>query len=135
MRHENLARLSVVLILFSIYSSGCIKHAQQAARAVFPVHDEALIFEHSFDYTYLRITDAILSTDNWSLYETNKREGLIRAYNEKFMDPFAPLGQRVATFHIKSLSRTRTALEVDPVSQTLIGLEDLLQSIKEHINR
>lgn len=108
---------------------------QRAKKTVLPVRDEVLIFHKAMDYTYLRVIDAVLNTPDWSLYETDKREGIIRAYNLKYADPFGPLDNRVATFKLKRLSRTRTAVELDPASQTVLGAKDLLKEIKDHMNR
>ena len=124
---------SVLCLLTSVFFtlSGC----QQVVRHVMPVHDEVLVFNKAMDYTYLRVIDAILATPDWSIYETNKREGMVRAYNMKYADPFAPLDSRVATFYVKPLSRRRSSLEVARPSQTLIGLDRILKSIKESMNR
>ncbi|MBI4971560.1 MAG: hypothetical protein HZC17_06960 [Candidatus Omnitrophica bacterium] len=94
-----------------------------------------MIFHKAVDLTYLRVLDAVLNTPNWNLYESDKREGIIRVYNMKYMDPYGPLDQRIATFYVKRLSRTRTAVELDSASQTLIGVDDLMKSIKEAMNR
>lgn len=111
------------------------KASQKTAKAIFPARDEVLIFHKAVDYTYLRVLDAVLNTPYWTLYETDKREGLIRAYNEKWGDPYGPMEQRIATLRIKRLTRDRTAVELDPASQTLIGVDDLMKSIKEFMNR
>lgn len=136
-------RTSITLIALFIGVSfllpACIgtarKASQDTAKAIFPARDEVLIFHRAVDYTYLRVLDAVLSTPYWTLYETDKREGLIRAYNEKWGDPYGPMEQRIATIRVKRLTRDRTAVELDPASQTLIGVDDLMRAIKEFMNR
>lgn len=132
----------VLIALFlgvSFFLPACIgtarKTSQDVAKAVFPARDEVLIFHRAVDFTYLRVLDAVLNTPYWTLYETDKREGMIRAYNEKWGDPYGPMEQRIATIRIKRLTRDRTAVELDPASQTLIGVDDLMKAIKEYMNR
>ncbi|MBI4398641.1 MAG: hypothetical protein HY586_05905 [Candidatus Omnitrophica bacterium] len=140
MLNKNKVFFAVIFLLASaMLLPACIgtarKVSETTAKAVFPSRDEVLIFHQAFDYTYLRVVDAILNTGDWTLYETDKREGLIRAYNTKWADPFGPMEQRIATVRVKRLERNRTAVELDSASQTLIGADDLMKSVKQFMNR
>jgi len=139
MLKKNRLVFMVLFIGLSFLLPGCVNEArkvsQTTAKTVFPSRDEVLIFNKAFDYTYLRVLDAILNTGDWTLYETDKREGMIKAVNQKWFDPFGPMDQRIATFRLRRLERNRTAVELDPDSQTIIGIDDLMLSIKQFMNR
>ncbi len=120
------------LVLFTAVAiSGC----SSAKKAILPVHDETLIFDRALDYTYLRVMDAVLNTPDWTLFETEKKEGRITAFNEKYPDIFAPIDQRMVHFRLERLARSKTSVRVTPSSQSVVGVADLMKEIKGNMNR
>jgi len=123
-----------LIIAFLLFGSISFSACQKVKHAVLPVYDEVLVFDHAIDFTYLRVLDSILDEPDWTLHETNQKEGFLVAVNERFPDAFAPIDQRMVSFQLTQVSRGQTTVQVTPSTQTVVGVKDLLQAIQIHVN-
>ena len=100
-------RTSLTVLLFVFVLAGCV------SSPIGPTHDEVLVYDKPFDYTYLKVLEAINSTPGWSLYDTDKEAGVISAWNETY-DTLLDDDMRRATFQIRRLGRRETSVQLTP---------------------
>ena len=110
------------VIALSLILFGC------TTSPVGPKHDEILIYNKTYDYTYLKVLEAINDTPGWNIYSTDKEAGVIEAFNDTYESLFDADKRRV-TFYVKRLESRKTSVELAPDSQTVVGVGELMKSI------
>jgi len=97
-------------------------------RALIRPNDEVFVFNKPYDFTFLRVLDAINDTHYWSLYGTDKEKGIITVWNQKFTDLF-DADKQFVTFLVRRVERHKTSVQIAPQSQYVTGSGELLRSI------
>ncbi len=93
-------------------------------------HEEVLIYNRAYDYTYEGVLRALDNADPWQLGHTDKPRGMIVAYNTKYWDSL-DADKRTAVILVKRVDRRKTSVELSPESQNVIGVADILKSIDQ----
>ena len=91
-------------------------------------HDEVLVYNRAFDFTYANVMQAVQNAYPWELGITDKEHGTIVAYNQKYWDSL-DADKRTAVLLIKRVDRRKTSVELSPESQNVIGVGDILTNI------
>lgn len=99
-----------------------------------PTHDQVLIYDRPYDYTFLRVMQAVQNTPGWDIYETDQMMGLVRAISRDYDDPFNS-DKRIGTFFVRRLGRRKTSVAFAPWSRQVIGGDALLKAIDSHMSR
>lgn len=116
------------VIILSLLIFGC------TTNPVGPKHDEVLIYNKSYDYTYLKVLEAINDTPGWNIRDTDKEAGVITAWNDTYENLF-DADKRQAVFYIKRLESRKTSVELAPPSQTVIGIGDVMRNIDTYMGK
>ncbi len=93
-------------------------------------HEEVLIYNRAYDYTYDGVLRALDNAYPWQVSNTNKEAGTITAYNQKYWDSL-DADKRTAVILVKRIDRRKTSVELSPESQNVIGVADILKSIDQ----
>ena len=93
-------------------------------------HDQVLLYNRPFDYTYDQVIDAVSSVHPWQLASTTRSMGEIVLLNEQYWDTL-DTDKRTATILVKRVSRRQTAVQLAPDSQNVIGVAVLLKKIDQ----
>ena len=97
----------------------------------FPAYDQVLVYDRSYDYTFLKTVEALNTFRDWTLEETDKNKGLIVVRNTQYSHIF-DRDKLVARFTVKSLGRRQTSVALEPSSQRLERGGELLKRI-DHV--
>ncbi len=118
--------LKVLSVFFSlILVLGCT-----SSKKDFPIYDQVLIYDHPYDYTYLRTLEALNSFPEWTLEETDKVKGIIIIRNTQYGHLF-DRDKWVVRFNVESLGRSKTSVAIDFSSQRNEKGGELLNRIDE----
>ncbi|MBI4395198.1 MAG: hypothetical protein HY583_03265 [Candidatus Omnitrophica bacterium] len=120
MRKHVFLVIAAVLVL-----SGCATEAKD-----FPAYDQELVYDKSYDYTYLKVLEALNTFPGWILEETDKVKGLIVIRNTEYGHLF-DRDKWVAHFTVKSLGRKKTSVFLQPSSQRLEQGGEFLKRIDD----
>ena len=112
------------VFFFIILISGC------AQTDDFPVYDQVLVYDKPYDYTYLRVLEAMESFPEWVLEETEKSEGIVIVRNTQYGHIF-DRDKWTVRLNIKSLGRKQTSVSIDPSTQKNEKGGELLNRIDE----
>jgi hypothetical protein len=112
----------LMISLISVSAFGCTATYDK------PVYDQEVVFEQPYDFTFLRVIEALNTMNGWILEETDKEAGLMVVRNREYGHIF-DRDKGVVTFLVKRLSRTKTSIMVAPESQREPGAGDLLRRI------
>ncbi|MDD5085416.1 MAG: hypothetical protein PHE61_05150 [Candidatus Omnitrophica bacterium] len=115
-------------LILSILLFGC------TTNPIGPKHDEVLIYNKSYDYTYLKVLEAINDTPSWNIRDTDKEAGVITAWNDSYESLF-DADKRQAVFYVKRLESKKTSVELAPQSQTIIGIGEVMKSIDTYMGK
>jgi len=122
--------LKLVLILtLTLGLAGC-----NTVGEVLPPNDEVLVYKLPYDLTYLRAMEALNSTTDWQLEETDKERGFIRVRDMNY-SRLDDSDLRVITFVVKRVDRETTSVAIEPDSQKVFGGKKLLDAIGEALGR
>lgn len=122
------SRYFLIAMLSSLAFFGCA-----SSSAMFPVHEEVLVFPLPVDLVYLRTLEAVDLHPDWELDRTFKEKGLIYLRNLRYSS-FADADRRTATLVIKRIGSRETSIQFAPDSQTVVGGGELLALIKRHLS-
>lgn len=100
----------------------------------FPRYDQVLTYDHPYDYTFLKTMEALNTFPNWILEETDKGQGLIVLRNTEYGHVF-DRDKNVARFRVTRVSRTQTSVEIEPESQQVLQVGDLLRRVDQVMSR
>ncbi len=99
---------------------------------VYPTHDEVLIFNLTYDLTYLRVLEAVDNVEGWDLEETDKEKGVIRVRNMNF-SRLDDADTVLLTFLIKYMDNKHTSVQLAPESWNTQGAGELLKRIEQYL--
>lgn len=111
-------------MLFLILIVGC------STPKDFPVYDQVLTYDRPYDYTFLKVLEALNTFPEWTLEETDKVKGIIIVRNTQFGHLF-DRDKWAVRFNVKSLARKQTSISIDPGSQHNAKGGELLKRIDE----
>jgi hypothetical protein len=94
--------------------------------------DQVFVYNRALDYVYLRCFEAVDSVPFWTIYETDKENGRVSAWNSKYGSLF-DADRRVVTFQLKRVSRTQTSVELAPKSRSVVGSRALLMRVDQYL--
>ena len=97
----------------------------------FPAYDQVLIYDRSYDFTFLKTIEALNTFRDWTIEETDKNKGLIVMRNSQYSHVF-DRDKLTARFTVKSLGRRQTSVALEPTSQRLEQGGELLRRI-DHV--
>ena len=122
------SQIALILIL-SLGLAAC-----NTVGKVLPPNDEVLVYKLPYDLTYLRTMEALDSTGNWQLEETDKEKGTlsVRDTNYSRLDDS---DLRVVTFWVKRVDAGTTSVSIDPASQKVYGGKQLLEAVGTTLGR
>ncbi len=118
-----------VLSLSLIALGGCV-----GLSAGLAVHDEVLVYPLPYDLAYLRTYEAVDTHPDWEPEVTDKENGVILLRNIRY-SKFAQASQRTVKLLVKRIRYGETSVELAPESQKVIGGDELLALIKQHLSR
>ena len=93
-------------------------------------HDQTLLYNRPFDYTYDEVIDAASSVHPWQLASTTRSMGEIVLLNEQYWDTL-DTDKRTARILVKRVSRRQTSVQLAPESQNVIGVGEILKKIDQ----
>lgn len=117
--------LSLFLAVFLTLIIGC------SATKDYPKFDQVLVYDHPFDYTYLKTLEALTTFPNWVLEETDKNKGLVVVRNTEYGHVFDH-DKWTVRFNVVSLGRNKTSVSIDPLTQQNEKGGELLKRI-DHV--
>jgi hypothetical protein len=82
------------------------------------LHDEVLMFNRAYDYTFLRTMEALMTFPTWILEVTDKEAGLIIIRNTEYSHMFDRDFQTLR-FQVNRVSRTKTSVQLVGESQEM----------------
>jgi MFS superfamily sulfate permease-like transporter len=119
----------VLILILGLGFAGC-----NTVGEVLPPNDEVLVYKLPYDLTYLRTMDALNTTSDWQLEETDKERGIIKVRNMNYSG-FDDSDMRTVTFLVKRVDRETTSVSIDPKSQKVLGGKELLEAIGGALGR
>lgn len=124
----------IVLIFISFLLTGCVAAQKKVTDTILPKHDDVLIYDLSFDRTYLRALEILQTHPEWEVETTDKEKGIIRVYNLAFFKA-TDADERHITFLVKRLDRDKTSIEIIPEDQAVLGGEALLEKLGQGLSQ
>ena len=120
-------RIASFLLVLSIlaFISGCASSVKD-----YPAYDQVLLYDKAYDYTYLKVLEALNTFREWAIEETDKEKGLIVLRNTQYGHLFDH-DKWVARFNVKRLGRKKTSVSLDPSTQRIEQGGELLRRIDQ----
>lgn len=119
----------LILLFFPLGFLGCAHSS-----SILPVHDEVLVYPLPMDLAYLRTLEAVDLHPDWELDRTIKEKGIVYLRNLRYSS-FSDADQRTATLVLKRVGPHETSVQLAPESQAVVGGDELLTLIKQHLSR
>ncbi|MSR77446.1 MAG: hypothetical protein EXS63_04385 [Candidatus Omnitrophica bacterium] len=129
-RMKKYSIVGMMVLSLALGSWGC----KTVEKIISPAHSEVLIYNLSFDLTYLRTLEALQTVPDWELRLTEKEKGKILVYNLAF-GKFGDSDKRSITFLLSRISRTQTSVRIDPDDQHVPGGGALMERVASFLNQ
>ena len=100
----------------------------------YPRYDRVLTYDRPYDFTYLRVLEALNSYPNWVLEETDKEKGIIAIRNTEYGHLF-DRDKNLARFIVKRVARSQTSIELDSETQQVGKGGEMLERIDQYMKR
>lgn len=95
-----------------------------------PVYDRVHVYNKPFDYTYLRVIEALNALPNWLLEETDKEKGILVYRNIQYGHLF-DYDKQTARLVVSRVSISQTSVRLDPPTQKVEGAAEMFQKIDD----
>lgn len=118
---------SVCILLIPVFLGSC------SSIEKYPRYDKVLVYQQPYDFTYLRVLEALNSFPNWILQDTDKEKGIIEIQNTEFAHLF-DRDKAHARFIVARVAQNETTVSLDPDSQKLEKGGEFLERIDKYMH-